>query len=123
MWTAGPVPRGAVQSKVALVCALQLTDPRVFSSVGYYGRVASKNLWWSNGADRFGGVSVETGKGMQVMTGTNWFQGQASPIRDTLTKIANNSYLDVFAMQTGGKWSTVAANRCTKTSNRTIDAT
>lgn len=95
-----------------------------YSSSGYLGWMASKKLWWSNSADRFGGVAAETGKNSitnaQLLTGTLWSQGQSSPIRDTMTKNADTSFRDVVEVKTNGTWSVVADSACTKISNKMI---
>lgn len=95
-----------------------------YSASGYIGWMTSKNLWWSSSADRIGGIGLETGKDtstkVQLMTGTEWFQGQPSPSRDTITKNSDTSFRDVFEMKTNGSWSGVADSSCAKTSNKTM---
>jgi hypothetical protein len=95
-----------------------------YSSSGYLGWMASKNLWWSDSADRFGGIAAETGKNSststELLTGTVWFQGQPSPIRDTMTKNTDTSFRDVVEVKTNGAWSVVADSACTKISNKMI---
>ncbi|MDQ6766239.1 MAG: hypothetical protein M3Z41_00275 [Candidatus Eremiobacteraeota bacterium] len=95
-----------------------------YSSSGYQGWMASKNLWWSSWSDRFGGIGAGTGKdsgtNAQLLTGTRWFQGQPSPVRDTMTKNTDTSFRDLVEVKTNGTWSWVADSACTKISNKMI---
>lgn len=93
-----------------------------FSSSGYLGWMASKNLWWSNSADRFATIGLETGKdsdtNSRVMTGTFSFQEQPAKSRDTFTKNSDTSFRDVVELETNSAWSVVADSTCTKTSDK-----
>ena len=95
-----------------------------YSSSGFMGWMAPKKLWWSNNADRFSGVIAETGKDsgsdVQSMAGTNWFQGQASTARDTMTKVSDTSFHDTFENVQGGKVVFRGTSSCTKSSNKTM---
>lgn len=95
-----------------------------FSSSGFIGWSNSKKLWWSNGADEYGSVDFETGKdsdtSVQVLTGTNWYQGVASQSRDTITKTSDSNYSDTFQLVQSGKVTFNGTSVCTKKSNKTM---
>ena len=95
-----------------------------YSSSGFTGWNASKKLWWSDGSDIYGGVDFETGKdsgtNVQVMSGTNWFQGAVATSRDTMTKTSDTSYSDVFQATQNGKVTSQGSSACTKASNKTM---
>ena|SRR5579863_4319054 len=93
---------------------------RPYSSAGFTGWMASKKLWWSDGGDEGGATTFETGAdsgtNVQVMTGTLWYQGQTSTVRDTMTKISDSSYSDFFQGRQGGKVIFEGKVVCTKSS-------
>jgi hypothetical protein len=95
-----------------------------YSASGYTGWLASKKLWWSDDADVYNAVSSETGKdsgtNVQVMTGTAWTNGGAYVGRDTITKISNTSYTDLFELAQGGKVVFRGISSCTKTSSSSM---
>ena len=95
-----------------------------YSANGYMGWVPEKKLWWTDFADRYVGTGSETGEdsgtNVQVLTGSYWFQGQATPSRDTLTKNSDTSTDDVFELKTNGRWEVQAASSCSKTSDKTM---
>jgi hypothetical protein len=95
-----------------------------YSSSGFMGWMASKKLWWNSGADIFGSVSSETGKdsgtNVHVMTGTNLYQGQVATSRDTMTKISNTSYSDVFQLVQNGAVTFRGTTTCNKVSSTSM---
>jgi hypothetical protein len=97
---------------------------RPYSSSGFLGWIDSKKLWWANSADMAGGVNSETGKdsgtNVQVMTGTNWYQGKATALRDMMTKTSDASYSDTSQLLQSGKVTFQVTAICTKTSNKTM---
>jgi hypothetical protein len=92
-----------------------------YSGAGFMGYLDAKKLWWSSGADNFGGVSFEVAtsgtSAKTVMSGTSTQGGQSVPSRDTMTKASNSKYEDLYETQKGGKWTLGADSTCTKTSN------
>ena len=95
-----------------------------YSSSGFMGWSDSKKLWWSNGSDVYGAASILSGKGsgtnIQVLTGTNWYQGQTSTSRDTMTKTSDTNYSDFFEILQGGKVTFQGTSECTKASNKVM---
>jgi hypothetical protein len=95
-----------------------------YSASGFLGWMDSKKLWWSDGSDIYGSVDFETGKNsdtnVQVMTGTNWSQGDVSTVRDTMTKTGDTSYSDSVQLTQNGKVIFQISSVCTKTSNKTM---
>jgi hypothetical protein len=95
-----------------------------YSSAGFIGWIASKKLWWSDGGDEGGATTFETGAdsgtNVQVMTGTLWFQGQTSTVRNTMTKISDSSYSSIFQGLQGGKVIFEGKVVCTKSSDRSM---
>jgi hypothetical protein len=93
-----------------------------FSSSGFIGWMASKNLWWNSNADVYGGTALLTGKdsagNVHVMTGTSWSQGKATASRDTMTKNSDASYSDEFVELAGDKVTFHVSTACTKTSDK-----
>ncbi len=96
----------------------------MYSSGGYIGWMDSKKMWWSSSADNFGGVTNESGPDNagagSTMTGTTIYQGQSMSSRDTITKISNTKYRDLYETQKGGAWSMGADSSCTKTSDKSM---
>lgn len=88
-----------------------------YSAAGYLGYQEAKNLWWNSGSDNFGGVTFESGKNGNVMTGMTFFGGKHISSRDTITKTSNTKYEDLYEIQQGGKWTLGADSVCTKSSN------
>src|ERR1700736_3280318 len=88
-----------------------------YSAAGFIGYQAAKNLWWSSGADNFGGVTFESGTSGDVLTGMTFFAGKHMTSRDTITKTSDTKYEDLFQIQQSGKWTLGADSVCTKTSN------
>jgi hypothetical protein len=92
-----------------------------YSGAGFMGYLDAKKLWWSSGADNFGGVSFEVAtsgtSAKTVMSGTSTQGGQSVPSRDTMTKASNSKYEDLYETQKDGKWTLGADSTCTKTSN------
>lgn len=93
----------------------------IYSSGGYIGWMASKKMWWSSSADNLGGVTNEAGPdggATSTMTGTTIFQGQSMGSRDTITKISDKKYRDLYETQKGDTWSMGADSTCTKVSSK-----
>ena len=95
-----------------------------YSSSSFFGWMDSKKLWWSSGADAYGaafsGTGKDSGTNVQVMTGTNWYQGQAATSRDTMTKNSDTGYIDHFEILQAGKVTFQGTSTCRKTSNKTM---
>lgn len=93
-----------------------------YSSAGFMGYMAQKGLWYSAGADVFGGTTLETSSGATgnviVMSGNSTSRGESMPSRDTMTKMSDTKYRDLYEVQKDGKWSMGADSMCTKTSNK-----
>jgi hypothetical protein len=88
-----------------------------YSAAGYLGYQEAKKLWWSSGADNFGGVTFESSTNGNVLTGMTFWGGKHISSRDTITKSSNTKYEDLYQVQQGGKWTLGADSICTKTSN------
>ena len=99
-------------------------NSKPFSSSGFMGWSDTKKLWWSNGSDVYGAADILTGKdsgtNIQVLTGTNWYQGQTSSSRDTITKTSDTRYSDFFEILQGGKVTFQGTSVCAKTSNKVM---
>lgn len=97
-----------------------------YSSSSYMGWQDSKQLWWSTGADVYGSTFSSTGKdsgsNVQVLTGTNWYQGRASQSRDTTTKVSETSYTDSFELLQAGKVTFQVNSSCTKVSDKPMSS-
>lgn len=95
-----------------------------YSAAGYLGYLDGKQLWWSSGADNFGGVTFETGKSssgnVYTMNGSSMFGLSSVPTRDTITKTSDTKYEDLYQLEKNGKWVLGADSVCTKQS-RTPD--
>jgi hypothetical protein len=96
----------------------------IYSTGGYIGWVDAKKMWWSSSADNFGGVVSEAGPDSagagSTLTGTTLYQGQTIGSRDTITKISDTKYHDLYEIQNGGAWSMGAESTCTKTSDKSM---
>jgi hypothetical protein len=96
-----------------------------YAASGFTGWIESKKLWWSDGADMYSSVELESGKdsgtNVQVMTGTNWYYGKASTARDTITKTSDSNFSDTFQLLQGGKVTFQGTLPCTKTSSKPSD--
>ena len=99
-------------------------NSKSYSASSYMGWMTAKKLWWSNGADMFGGIDFQTGKdsgtNVREMTGTSWYQGKASTTRDTVTKISDTTYQDAFEAIQGDKVTFQGTATCAKTSAKTM---
>jgi hypothetical protein len=93
-----------------------------YSTGGYIGWMTDKKMWYSSSADNFGGTTNEAGPDKagsgSVMTGTSTYQGQTMGSRDTITKISDTKYHDLYEIQKGATWSMGADSSCTKISNK-----
>jgi hypothetical protein len=89
-----------------------------YTSSGFMGWTDAKKLWWSDGADMYGAVDIETGKdsgtNVQTMTGTDWYQGKSATSHDTITKNSDTSYTDLFEQIVSGKVVFQGSSACTK---------
>ncbi|MDQ6767837.1 MAG: hypothetical protein M3Z41_08515 [Candidatus Eremiobacteraeota bacterium] len=101
----------------------RITSER-YSAAGYLGYLDVKQLWWTSGADNFGGVTFETGKSssgnVYTINGSSMLGGSSVPTRDTITKASDMKYEDVYQLQKNGQWVLGADSVCTKQS-RTPD--
>jgi len=88
-----------------------------YSSMGFIGWNSSRKVWWSNSVDSMGGFGSETGTAAGNVTrlaGSSMFEGQKTSSRDTITKLSQTQFRDVFELNRGGKWSMDADSTCTK---------
>ncbi len=92
-----------------------------FSSAGFFGYLAAKQLWWESAADNHGGVFLGSGKGGKSLvlagSGTTATDGGATPQRDTFTKLSDTKYEVRAEVKEAGKWVLGVVSTCTKTSN------
>ena len=92
-----------------------------YSASGYMGYLDAKKMWWSAGSDNIGGITFETGtttaNGVTVMSGSSLMGGASQPTRDTISKVSDTRYEDLYQMEKGGKWVLGADSVCSKTSN------
>jgi len=94
-----------------------------YAAGGFYGWVASKQLWYVSGADNFGGTSFETGSGsggLMMMTGSTTMQSRTMTTRDKYTKASATKIGDLSQYLKAGRWLTSYNSTCTKTSNKSM---
>ena len=92
-----------------------------YGAAGFLGYSDKRKIWWSSGADVFGGVTAESGTSATsnriVLTGATDQHGQRMLSRDTITTTNSKTYTDLYEVQREGRWVTGADSTCTKTSN------
>jgi hypothetical protein len=92
-----------------------------YASSGFLGLAPDKKTGLLSGADVFGGTTMESGErsgGSYQMAGTSAYQGQSTLVRETVTKLSDKKYRDLFESRKNGQWTLGADSTCTKTSDK-----
>jgi hypothetical protein len=92
-----------------------------YSYTGYMGWEASTKSWWLDDSDIYGSnwfeSGADSGTNVQTMTGTLWYGGKTSTMRDAMTKFSDLHYSEHFQNLQNGRLVFEGTSVCSKISN------